>query len=318
MFLLVAIVATLSAQTTAEDFKNEADKKAVKGDCEDAIKLYKKAIELHTDKPTVYTNLAMCYYNSHQDKDAGKTLDLLMNDMPDNFHTYCALSSYHIALNQFYDAKDIMDLAIKKFTDAPDSVIVILKNSSGITKSCLRDFEGALNDFKYAHRIDTTDFDTWCNMAPVYDEIGKKDSAIYFYNKITAKQPDNILLCNNLGFLYTGLERYDDALKLYSNAIKQIAANPGKYYDYRTVGMLHNNYGFVLFKKGDYRGALKQFDESLKNFQVNSYVYRNRALLYIEQKKYDEACKDLNHAIALGFADQYGPEVDELLAKHCK
>jgi len=54
-----------------------------------------------------------------------------------------------------------------------------------------------------------------------------------------------------------------------------------------------------------------------KLYPVNSYAYKNRALIYIEEKKWKEACEDLSKANELGYTRQYGKEVNELITKYC-
>ena len=51
---------------------------------------------------------------------------------------------------------------------------------------------------------------------------------------------------------------------------------------------------------------------------TNSYAYRNRGLLYIKQHKPEEACADLHKALSLGFTENYGDEVEELVKKNCQ
>ena len=51
---------------------------------------------------------------------------------------------------------------------------------------------------------------------------------------------------------------------------------------------------------------------------TNSYAYRNRGLLYIKQHKPEEACADSHKALSLGFTENYGDEVEELVKKNCQ
>mgnify|MGYP001040479204 FL=1 len=49
----------------------------------------------------------------------------------------------------------------------------------------------------------------------------------------------------------------------------------------------------------------------------NSYAYKIRALIAIEQGKTKEACEDLFESNKRGYTEHYGKEVNDLMRKHC-
>jgi hypothetical protein len=62
---------------------------------------------------------------------------------------------------------------------------------------------------------------------------------------------------------------------------------------------------------------MRDINKSIKLMQQNSYAYKIRALINIENNKIDNACKDLIKETELGYTPQYGNEVKELKALHC-
>jgi tetratricopeptide (TPR) repeat protein len=50
-----------------------------------------------------------------------------------------------------------------------------------------------------------------------------------------------------------------------------------------------NNYGLIVFRKGDINSALKLINESIVINPDNGWAYRNKALVYLEQKDYNRA-----------------------------
>jgi hypothetical protein len=71
-------------------------------------------------------------------------------------------------------------------------------------------------------------------------------------------------------------------------------------------------------KLNDLVGAMTDINRSLVLHPSNSFAYKIRALIKIEQGSTKEACADLSKAIELGYTDQYGTEVEELIVKNCK
>ncbi len=57
--------------------------------------------------------------------------------------------------------------------------------------------------------------------------------------------------------------------------------------------------------------------ESIRLNPDNSFVYKNRALIYISLDSLNLACQDLEKANILGFTENYGKEVNELITKLC-
>jgi len=77
------------------------------GRYEEAIKEFKKAIELNPDYYISYNNLAGCYLAIHKPEDAVKLYQeaILRSDDPGQYHFYFHLGVAHLASNRIADAK---------------------------------------------------------------------------------------------------------------------------------------------------------------------------------------------------------------------
>ncbi|UPT67977.1 MAG: tetratricopeptide repeat protein [Sphingobacteriales bacterium JAD_PAG50586_3] len=321
MFMAVCFCLQVGAQNSDSMYVRKAFEKARKDDFTGAIELYQKALKINPTNYPTYTYISTCYFSLGERGKAEDNIKGLLNKHPNEWAAHKAACKYYVLTKQFYEALDLAESAVKKFANEHDTVRINLLCNLGNRRQDMMDYTGGKNSYMIAHAIDSSNTDVWYCLAGIFGDLGKPDSSIYYYRKIIQKKPDDILHCNNLGYLYNTLGRFDEAIQLYDKAILEVDKNKsliGIKYSLYTIGLLHSNHGYALYKKGNYKKALKEFQESIEYYPTNSYVYRNRALLYVEQKKYDEACKDLNFAIALGFADQYGPEVDELIAKHCQ
>ena len=72
----------------------------------------------------------------------------------------------------------------------------------------------------------------------------------------------------------------------------------------------------IIFKKNIERRFF--FLSALKSISFGVLSWRLFDLQVIENKKYDNACKDLQNAIDKGFTVSYGQEVEDLQKEHCK
>jgi len=61
----------------------------------------------------------------------------------------------------------------------------------------------------------------------------------------------------------------------------------------------HKDAGNVLFKAGDFPGAIKEFDEGLKRDPTNKFLYSNRSFAYIKLMEPTSAMKDADKALEL-------------------
>ena len=63
---------------------------------------------------------------------------------------------------------------------------------------------------------------------------------------------------------------------------------------------------------------MEDINKSIELYPTNSYAYKVRALIHIANKKDEKACEDLDIAIELGYTQQYGEEVQQLINANCK
>ncbi|MBI9038287.1 MAG: tetratricopeptide repeat protein [Bacteroidales bacterium] len=80
----------------------------------------------------------------------------------------------------------------------------------------------------------------------------------------------------------------------------------------------YSNMAFAKMKMKKYKEALDDIMFSLTLDSLNSYAYRNKALIFIALNNKHVACVDLQKAIELGYTEKYGNDVQELIDKNCK
>ncbi|MDJ1485036.1 tetratricopeptide repeat protein [Cytophagaceae bacterium YF14B1] len=172
-------------------------------------------------------------------------------------------------------------------------------------------------------------------------EASAFDSTLVTYQKVLKFDPKHTGALLNLGFMYGDMEEYEksnyyleELLRISPadfGALNNIAYNKNQSGDYKGAidyadkafnvapdstnkGMALNNKGYAYLKLGKFKESLLYIDNSLKFFPTNSFAYYYKALVYIEQKKYTDACPYLNKSKAMGGVNL----TSDLLKKYCK
>lgn len=85
----------------------------------------------------------------------------------------------------------------------------------------------------------------------------------------------------NLGNLYLSLERYDDAIAQYEQALSDLM--------YRKPHIAQNNMGWALFKKGENDRALQLIGDAVRANPDFCQGHRNLGLIHSSQRKWELA-----------------------------
>ncbi|MBF0593724.1 MAG: tetratricopeptide repeat protein [Candidatus Omnitrophica bacterium] len=126
----------------------------------------------------------------------------------------------------------------------------------------------------------------------------KYEGAVFQFNKYIATYPHSSRLAEayfNIGESYYFLEQYDKSADYYEKA-RASATDP------KTALSAMVSRGWSLFKKNDFEGALKVFDEAQAHAKVNNFpeddVLLGKASLFTAQEKYAEAAANYGDLIA--------------------
>lgn len=166
-------------------------------------------------------------------------------------------------------------------------------------------FEEAKSLFNKAIDINPNDWFYYQKRLEVCFATQDYEGALRDLLKVRELMPD-IKIEWNLAFCYSMLERYQEA-----DSVFQLIYNEND-------AFLMNNYGMNKHKMGKTEEGKKLIMKSLSISPGNSYIYRNLAIIAIDEKNNSKACEYLNKAKSLGFEKQYGTEVNELILNHCE
>ncbi len=271
-----------------------------------AIKEFSKAIATNATDHVFFVERGKCnfYLNNFQSAydDFAESLKL----KPKNDYVYLMLARVYFAVNNKQEAINNADMALKYATvDSIKKAVHLVRADS---KQGLQAYNDAYEGYKKVLFYDSTNIAALNNIALALMDLKRTDEGLNYLHKIIRIDSLNLPAICNYGFLYQQKEDYEKSIFYYKKAMK---LDP-------TSFIVLNNLGYSEFLNGDVEMGLTHINASIKLNSNNCYAYRNRALIYIKKEDKQSACKDLYTAIAYGFTDQYGTEVENLIDEHCK
>lgn len=293
------------SQTADELYETSLDQLSKK-DLKGALKSVERAISLDPKNIDFYLLKAEIFGTAGMYKDGYDCYSIALTIEPTNSRIYSARGTYLQAFQKFDSSIEDYSKAIELAEN--DTIKYSYYTNRGASKSQKRDFIGAYEDLITAYNFDTTDIAALVNLGYVCDEAGKSDETLKFLLKAVEVDPTFVASYANIGFKYQNMGDHNKAIEYY-NKVLEMDPNEALGYSNRSYNRL---------KIGDLKGALQDINKSIKLYPANSYAYKVRALIYIEKKKDEEACADLNTASELGYTTMYGDEVVELQKKYCK
>lgn len=220
-----------------------------------------------------------------------------------------------------------MDYADENFKRAKDSlfkqsiliydkIIEITPNElhychRGVLKKDIGMLEEALLDLNASIKIDSLDYISYYNRGLLYGDINQLDSAIIDYLKCIKLNPAYGAAYLNLGYTFLEQDKFELAINEFTLAF-QILINPIE------KSYVLNNIGFCYYKLNDFILAKEFIYGSLNINPINSFAYKNLALINIEQGDKVAGCENIEKSIELGFVHQYGNEILLLKKDHCE
>lgn len=306
LIVLFFINSAASFSQSPDDQMNEVQLLVDNGKIKKAIKLCDKVIEANPNFVVAYVNKSYLLVDLKKYDEALTALnDGLAANKTDSF-------LYH-ERGLLYQSYGMNDHALRdynlgiKFAEN-DSVKNSVMISKSVSRSRVRDFQGAYDILLECYDFDSTNMATLNNLAVVCDEVGKPEMVPFYLTKVI--EADSLFVPGyvNLGFHYQSKEEYEKSIFYFDKAL---SIRPDEAFSY-------NNRAYSKLKMGDLDGALSDVNKSIELYPGNAYAYRNRALIYIEMDKISKACEDIQLALDWSFTEQYGNEMIQLQRKYCK
>jgi tetratricopeptide (TPR) repeat protein len=160
----------------------------------------------------------------------------------------------------------------------------------------------ALAEYKKLLELDPDDPKVYLRLAQVYRELHQLDQAEENLAKARQRAPGDLEIIYNEAMLYQAQGRFEDAIRVLSNAVAEIKAQTnGVPSGQRALGILYQQLGQLYREVQNYRAAINTFEEMYK---LSDEEGRRGRLLVMDAYR---TAKDLPHALE---------EADKALAKY--
>lgn len=142
----------------------------------------------------------------------------------------------------------------------------------------------------------------------VYSDMRDFVKAVPVARELVSTNPTFYPAIVNVGYMYLDYGKPDSAIFYFGKALVYAPDDP----------IILNNLGNAYFKSGNSNIGLSYINKSLMIDSTNSYAYRNRGLIYLDEKENSLACDDFTKAIELGYVEVYGDDIINWKKEACK
>ena len=149
-------------------------------------------------------------------------------------------------------------------------------------------YEDAINEYRRAVEIETTNDDAIRGLASAYAKLGRTDEAEKTLQVAINVRPQYWRGYNSLGVLYVSEGRYEEATKMFSQVV---ALSPDSFRGY-------SNLGATYIRLGRYPGAIKALQNSIR-IRPTEDAYSNLGTAFFSIRQFDNAAQSYAEAIKL-------------------
>lgn len=172
----------------------------------------------------------------------------------------------------------------QKLNDNSPEVHLVL----GTAYRQMGDIKDAIAEFERAKQLAPNSDEPWRRLGEVYGATAQVELAIDAHRKATLIKPYSLLNQIELGQAYFEFGQWDQALATFQHVI---TLDPDNFMGYL-------NSGTVYFEQGKYADCIRMVQIALK-LNPNADVYSTLASAYAFEKRYSEAVKMFENAVAL-------------------
>jgi tetratricopeptide (TPR) repeat protein len=182
------------------------------------------------------------------------------------------------------------ELALQEFTAARQAYVAAHKDGPedanilfwiGFIDLQMQNYKDAVDPLEQAIQINPKSPDAHLNLGNVYDGLKRYDDAVKEFKKVIDLQPTTATAAKqadpwyNLGSVYFKQKRFPEAIAAYQ---KSAALNPKDPY-------VMDGLGYVLLETGDTRGAISAYEKATRLQNDNAAFQFNLGLAWLGQAK---------------------------------
>jgi protein O-mannosyl-transferase len=268
----------------ARPYNNRGNAYKTKGNIDQAISDYNKAMEVDPNLVEAYNNRG----NAYQTKG---NLDQAILDYNKAIEIKPNYADAYNNRGNAYQAKGNLDQAILDCSRAIEIKPNLAKayNNRGNAYQTKGNLDQAISDYNKAIEIDPNLVEACYNRGTAYQNKGSFDQAILDYSSVIKIKPDYADVYYNRGLGYQNKGNIDQAVLDYNKAIEININYADAYY----------NRGMAYQDKGNLDQAILDYNKAIEIKPDYADVYCNRGLAYQTKGNFDQALSDYNKAIEI-------------------
>lgn len=229
-FLLFFISPVHGEELSAGDWSEMGNAQAKRGEYEEAVASYDRAIGLDAYNPDLWYNKGLALSNLGRYEDALYCYQRATNIKPFDADIWLSRGAALSGLGRYEEALESYDRAVEFDSEDADAW-----NNRGTVLAKLGRYEEAIHSYDRAIDLELEDADTWNNKGTILARLGRHEEALECYNRAIDLEPEDADAWNNKGSALHQLGRYQEALECYNRAI---GLDPLHEYAWHNKGLL--------------------------------------------------------------------------------
>jgi len=231
LFSLLPLCQTVDGEDlSVRDWLEMGNAQANRGEYEEAIDSYDRAIALDAYIPDLWYNKGLATSSLGRYEDALYCYHRASNLEPFDPEIWLARGAALSSLGRYEEALDSYDRAVQFDSENADAW-----NNRGTVLARLGRYEDALDSYDRAVELEPEDADAWKNRGTVLARLSRHQEALDSYDRTIELWPEDADAWNNRGSALQQLGRYQDALDSYNRAI---SIDPFHEYAWHNKGLL--------------------------------------------------------------------------------
>ena len=248
-----------------------------------AISYYTKSIRVDQEFSRAYNNRGVAKVEDGKPHEAildyNMAIDLDSSNYDARFNRAYALEEVGRVEDAF---KDIQSLEL---VYGDSSYIYFYK---GLLQTKMRNYEEGKQSFFRAISLDSTNTESFVNLATLYYFQNRLDSAQYWLKHALRLDPDESNAYNTLSQVFVAQGEYELALGALNTALKIVPREP----------YFLNNRGYIYLFMDSLELALTDINRSIVTDPSNAWAYRNKGIYYLKKGEYEEALRLFEDALS--------------------
>ncbi|MFW6296679.1 MAG: tetratricopeptide repeat protein [Halothece sp.] len=264
---------------------------AKRGEFEEAIKDFTKAININPNDANFYFSRGMAYAEMGELEKAIENCTKAIKINPND-------ANFYFSRGFAYAESGYFEEAIKDFTKAIEINPTFTKAyfNRGVTYAESGYFEEAIKDFTKAIEVDPRLTDVYWLRGMARVEKGDFQGAIEDFTEVIGINPTDADAYNNRGLARVQRKDFEGAIEDYTKAIE---INP-------TDADVYFNRALAHIQRKDFEGAIEDYTKAIKINSADADIYFNRGIACGERGDYQKAVEDYKKA-----ADLYNQQGSE-------